>query len=75
MALLHWKPKEKSRVYDPEKLQPAVRKSYCNREMAFGFIEKATGKFREYGGAGSQRELEALCRQYGVPPEELKTIY
>ena len=41
--------RKKAALFDQEALQPAVRKSYCNREMAYGFLEKATGKFREYG--------------------------
>ena len=72
---MSWFHREKKPTYDAEKLQPAVRKSYCNREMAFGFLERDTGRFREYGGAATQAELEALCRQYGVKPEELKIIY
>ena len=72
---MRWFHREKAPAYDAEKLQPAVRKSYCNREMAFGFLDKATGQFREYGGARSQKELEELCKQYGVKPEDLKTIY
>ena len=72
---MHWFHREKTPAYDAEKLQPAVRKSYCNREMAFGFIDKETGKFREYGGASSQRELEEFCKKYGVRVEDLKTIY
>lgn len=67
--------KEKAPAFDAEKLQPAVRKSYCNREMALGFIEKETGKFREYCGATTQKELEEFCRRYGIRPEDLKTIY
>ena len=72
---MRWFHKEKTPAYDAEKLQPAVRKSYCNREMSFGFLEKDTGKFREYGGATTQAELEAFCRKYGIRPEDLKTIY
>ena len=62
-------------AFDPEKLQPAVRRSYCNREMSFGFIDKETGKFREHSGGSSEHELEEFCRQYGIRPEDLKTIY
>ncbi len=72
---MSWFHKEKTLAYDAEKLQPAVRRSYCNREMSLGFIEKETGKFKEYCGATTQRELEAFCRQFGVRPEDLKTIY
>lgn len=67
--------KEKAPAYDAEKLQPAVRKSYCNREMTLGFLEKDTGRFRAHCGAMSQREVEEFCRRYGIRPEDLKTIY
>lgn len=70
-----WFHKQKAPAYDAEKLRPAVRKSYCNREMTLGFLEKDSGKFREYCCANSQRELEDFCKQYGIKPEELKTIY
>ena len=72
---MSWFHKNSKPAFDAETLQPAVRKSYCNREMSFGFIEKATGKFREYGGATSQKELEEFCKRYGIRPEDLKTIY
>lgn len=67
--------KEKKPLYDHEKLQPAARKSYCNREIAFGFIDRGTGKFREYGCANSQRELEELCKKYGIDEKDLKIFY
>ncbi|MBQ1678055.1 MAG: aspartate dehydrogenase [Oscillospiraceae bacterium] len=67
--------KPKAPLYDPEKQQPAVRRSYCNREMSLGFLDKQTGKFVEHRGATTQQELEAFCRQYGIRPEDLKTIY
>ena len=75
MSLFHRRTKEKAPAFDPEKLQPAVRKSYCNREMTLGFIDKETGKFREYLGATTQKEVEAFCKKYGLRPEDLKTIY
>ncbi len=67
--------KEKAPAFDAEKLRPAVRKSYCNSEMALGFIDRESGKFKEYCGARTQQELEEFCRQYGIKPEDLKTIY
>ena len=72
---MKWFHREQQPAFDAEKLQPAVRKSYCNREMTLGFIDKESGKFREYRGANSQHELEEFCRQYGIRPEDLKTIY
>ena len=73
MALFHRKAKQPP--FDAEKLQPAVRKSYCNREMTLGFIVRETGQFRSYCAATSQHELEDFCQQYGIKPEDLKTIY
>lgn len=67
--------KEKAPAFDAEALQPAVRRSYCNREMTLGFIEKSTGKFRAQCCAFTQKELEDFCRSYGIKPEDLKTIY
>jgi hypothetical protein len=75
MAFFHKSSKQKAPAYDAERLQPAVRKSYCNREMTLGFLEKESGRFRAYCGASTQRELEDFCRQYGIRPEDLKTIY
>lgn len=67
--------KEKAPAYDAEKLQPAVRKSFCNREMTLGFLEKDSGKFRAHCGAVTRQEVEEFCKQYGIRPEDLKTIY
>ncbi len=75
MSLFHRKPKEKAPAYDAEKLQPAVRKSDCNREMTLGFLEKDTGRFRAHCGATTQKEVEEFCRKYGIRPEDLKTFY
>ena len=72
MKLFH---REKKPRFDAEALQPAVRKSYCNREMTLGFIEKETGRFRPFCCANTQAELEAFCREYGIQPEDLKTVY
>ena len=67
--------REKKPAFDAEKLQPAVRRSYCNREMSFGFINRATGKFVEYSCGSTQRELDEFCKKYQIRPEDLKTIY
>ncbi len=72
---MKWFHREKKPAFDAEKLQPAVRKSFCNREMTLGFIDRETGRFKEFCGANSQQELEEFCRQYGIRPEDLKTIY
>ena len=46
MSLFHRK--AKPAPFDTEKLQPAVRKSYCNREMTLGFLVKESGQFRSW---------------------------
>ncbi len=72
---MSWFHKEKKPAYDAETLQPAVRRSYCNRELTLGFLNRETGKFQEICAANSPRELADFCRQYGIREEDLKTIY
>ena len=67
--------REKPIAYDSDTQQPAVRRSICTGEMTVGFIDIATGKFREYMLARDQRELEDFCRSVGISPEEITTIY
>lgn len=61
--------------YDPRAQRPAVRRSICTGEMTVGFIDNDTGKFREYMLARGQRELEDFCRQVGIDPKNITTIY
>ena len=61
--------------YDPALQQPAVRRSICTREMTVGFIDRNTGKFKEYQLARDQKELDAFCRGVGIEPNQIKTIY
>ena len=75
MSLFHRKPRTAPIPFDPQTQQPAVRRSICTGEMTVGFIDKATGKFREYALAPDQAALEAFCHGTGIEPEELKTIY
>ncbi len=72
MPWFHRKPEP---GFDRERLQPAVRKSFCNREMTLGFIEKANGRFHSYCCAYSQEEVEDFCAKYGINPQELKSFY
>ena len=62
-------------LYDPRTQQPAVRKSICTGEMTLGFIDKSTGKFRDYMLARNQAELEEFCREVEIEVDEIKTIY
>ena len=58
--------------YDPETEQPAVRKSICTGEMTAGFLNRKTGKFREWMLV-DDRELEEFRRAAGA--EEVRVIY
>ncbi len=59
--------------YDPERQQPAVRKSICTGEMTVGFIDRETGKFVDLMRVDGPKGLEAFMRQIGAT--EIKTIY
>ncbi|MBE7005221.1 MAG: aspartate dehydrogenase [Ruminococcaceae bacterium] len=60
--------------YDPETQEPAVRSSICTGEMTVGFIERKTGKFREYELARSQDDVDAFCKRVGMEPKDIKRI-
>ena len=74
MSLFH-REKKPSIPYDREAQRPAVRRSICTGEMTVGFIDKSTGKFREYMLARDQQELENFCKGVGIDVKDLQTIY
>ena len=61
--------------YDPETQEPAVRSSICTGEMTVGFLDRKTGKFREYELARSRSDVDAFCRRVGIEAKEIKQIY
>lgn len=61
--------------YDSEKLEPALRTSICTGEMVVGFLDRETGRFREYELSRSQNDVEAFCKRVGIAPEKLKRFY
>lgn len=71
----NWFRKTPTRSYDPELQEPVVRRSICTGEMTVGFLDKNTGRFREYECVHTERELEAFCKAQGIRREDLKTIY
>lgn len=75
MPLFHRAKKCPAIPYDPATQQPAVRRSICTGEMTVGFIDRATGKFQDYLLAPDQAVLEQFCRDVGIAPEDIKTIY
>lgn len=74
MSLFHKKSAGKT-AFDPEKQQPAVRRSICTGEMTAGFIDRQTGKFTDVMLARDQKELEAFFKSVGADIEDIKTIY
>lgn len=68
--------KEPSKIpYDPEKLEPALRTSICTGEMVVGFLDRETGRFREYELSRSQSDVDEFCKRVGIEPEKLKRFY
>lgn len=70
---VNWFKKAPKISFDPEKQEPAVRRSICTGEMTVGLIDRKTGRFQELMRVNGQRELEAFCSEIGV--REIKTIY
>ena len=61
--------------YDPAMQEPALRSSICTGEMVVGFIDRETGKFREYELARSQNEVDMFCKRVGIEPKDIKRIF
>ena len=75
MPLFHRNKKPAPLPYDPTAQEPAVRRSICTGEMTLGFIDKSTGKFRDYMLARDQAELEDFCRNAGIDVKDIRTVY
>ena len=75
MPLFHRKKAPAPIPYDPEKQEPAVRRSICTGEATAGFLDRETGKFQDYMLIDGQKGLEDFSRSVGVKAEEIKTIY
>ena len=52
-----------------------MRSSICTGEMVVGFLDRESGKFREYELARSQSDVDMFCRRVGVEPKDIKRIY
>jgi len=61
--------------YDPAASEPALRSSICTGEMVVGFLDRETGRFREYALARGQADVEAFCKRVGIDPGDIKHIY
>lgn len=71
-----FKKKEPPKIpYDPAAQEPAVRSSICTGELVLGFLDRETGKFKEYELARSQGDVDKFCKRVGIEPTEIKRIY
>ena len=71
-----FKKKEPPQIpYDPATQEPAVRSSICTGEMVVGFLDRGTGKFREYELARSRSDVDMFCKRVGIESKDIKRIY
>ena len=75
MGLFGKKAKKQEISFDPALQEPVVRRSICTGEMTVGLRDRDSGAFHELMLVRSQPELEAFCREIGVAPETVRTIY
>lgn len=75
MSIFHKKEGSSHLHFDPDKEEPAVRKSICTGEMTVGFLLRGSKHFRDVQVVHSQAEVDAFCRAIGADPSTIKTIY
>lgn len=62
--------------WDPAREEPVVKKSICTGEATVGFVDKNTGKYRDVRKVSTPAEIEAFCRETGLPADaKIRTIY
>lgn len=61
--------------FDLALYEPVVRASICTGEKVACMREKASGRLHEVMFIRTGADLETFCRQYGVEPEQLRTVY
>lgn len=59
--------------YDPEKMEPVIKKSICTGEMTAGFVEISTGKYHDVRLVTGQADIDRFMRDTGV--DSIRTIY
>ncbi|MBO4496183.1 MAG: hypothetical protein J5752_10045 [Clostridiales bacterium] len=75
MSIFRKKEKQEKVLFAPEKEEPAVHKSICTRETTVGFVDRASGRYRDVRKVMSQAEIEAFCLEVGADPKKIRTIY
>ncbi len=61
--------------YDPMTMQPVILASICTGEKTAGFKNRETGKFSGVCLIRDNRDFQNFLTEYGIPEEEVKTIY
>ena len=69
------KQKKAAHTFDRSLYEPCVRRSICTGERSVGFRDLRTGKFEEYAAVKTDEELQAFLDEYGIRPDEVRTIY
>ena len=72
---LRKKTQKPQKTFDRALYEPCVRRSICTGERSAGFRNRETGKFEEYTAIRTDEDLQAFLTEYGIVPDELKTIY
>jgi len=75
MSLFHRKEKTETLIWEKDHEEPAVHKSICTGETTVGFVDRATGRYRDVRKVTLPSEIEAFCRETGADPKKIKTIY
>ena len=66
---------ELPRFSPAEDYEPVIRASICTGEKVACMRERGSGKLHELMFNRTQADLETFCRQYGLTPEQIKTVY
>lgn len=74
MTLFHRK-KHLSVAFDREKEEPVIKKSICTGEATVGFVDKTSGHYKDIRKVTTQVEIETFCKEVGIDPKTIRTIY
>ena len=61
--------------WDPKYEEPVVKKSICTGEATVGFVDRATGKYRDVKKVTSAAEIALFEEETGLEPGKIRTIY
>lgn len=61
--------------FSPADYEPVIRASICTGEKVACMRERSSGKLHELMFIRNNADLESFCRQVGVEPEQVKTVY